>query len=337
VPGWRPKFDWAGYIDFDRLQSVLNPTEGFIVAANQAPIPQSYPHLLGSGFDYGWRAQRIRELIANRISHGQVSMADMLRISSDTLNPIGEQLTDLLMDQFITSAYYSDGQRMLLSWNFKQPKGSGAAAYFNAVWANLLKLTFHDQLPRAQWPDGGDRWVTVMKKLLEDDYNLWWDDVTTDHIVEDRDTILYEAMLAARDDLTRTQTVDPSRWQWGRSHALELRNEMLGTRGHWFLDALLNRGPYPVSGGNGAVLSTNWDAKSGFEMTSGPSMRMIVDLSDPNNSRWVNAAGQSGHVASDNYTDQARAWANGKTFGWAVDPKTIEKLSTKKLVLIPKD
>jgi penicillin amidase len=336
VPGWTPDYNWAGFIDFDRLPSELNPTEGFIVAANQAPVPQSYPHLLGSSYDHGWRAQRIRDLLTSKISRGPVTMSDMLEISSDTLNPIGEQLTELLLDQLIASAYYSDGQRLLLSWDYKQPSSSGAAAYFNAVWDNLMRLTFHDQLPRAQWPDGGDRWITVMKKLLEDDYNLWWDDRTTDHIIEDRDTILYEAMLAARDDMTRSQAVDPSKWQWGRSHGLELRNDMLGKRGNWFLDALFNRGPYPVSGGNGAVLSTNWDARSGFEVTSGPSMRMVVDLKDRDNSRWVNAAGQSGHLASGNYTDQARAWAAGKTFRWATEPRTIEKLSTKKLVLIPR-
>ncbi|HNN48218.1 MAG TPA: penicillin acylase family protein, partial [Marmoricola sp.] len=44
IPGWDSRYDWAGFVDFDRLPSVLNPTDGFIVAANQAPVAASYPH-----------------------------------------------------------------------------------------------------------------------------------------------------------------------------------------------------------------------------------------------------------------------------------------------------
>ncbi len=336
VPGWDPSFDWIGLIDFDRLPSVLNPAEGFIVAANQAPVPAGYPHLLGSSFDYGWRAQRIRDLLQTRISHGKVSMADMLRISSDTRNPLAEKLTPMLLRQIMTSAYYADGQRLLVDWDYKQPKRSGAAAYFNVVWSNILRLTFHDQLPESQWPTGGDRWIAVVDKLLDDDYSPWWDDVNTPHIVEDRDTILAEAMRKARDELTRTQSVGVGQWHWGRSHRLEMTSPVLGQRDNALLDALLNRGPYPVAGGNAAVLSTNWDATKGYAMTSGPSMRMVVDLADPDRSRWVNVAGQSGHVGSGQYVDQVKLWAEGLVLPWAVSQAAIKKQATAELTLKPK-
>lgn len=336
VPGWDPKYDWTGFVDFNRLPSVLNPIEGFIVAANQAPVPASYPHLLGSDFDYGWRAQRIRELLEARISHGKINRDDMLRISADTRNPIAEQLTPMLLRQLMTSAYYSDGQRLLLTWDHKQPRRSAAAAYFNVVWANILRLTFHDQLPRAQWPTGGDRWIAVVSQLLQDDYNPWWDDVTTKHIVEDRDTILAEAMRAARDELTRTQAVDVGKWRWGRSHTLELRSQPLGTRGSWFLDTVFNRGPYPVGGGNGAVLATNWDATQGYQMVSGPSMRMVIDLGDRDRSRWVNVTGQSGHVGSGRYADQVSTWADGETLPWPVSASAVRKQTIDELWLRPR-
>ena len=336
VPGWDSSFDWIGLIDFDRLPSLLNPAEGFIVAANQPPVPSAYPHLLGTSFDYGWRAQRIRHLLQTRISHGKVSMADMLRISSDTRNPIAEKLTPMLLHQIMTSAYYADGQRLLVNWDYKQPKRSGAAAYFNVVWSNVLRLTFHDQLPQAQWPTGGDRWIAVVDKLLDDDYNPWWDDVNTTNIVEDRDTILAEAMRKARDELTRAQSVDVGKWRWGRSHGLEMTSPVLGERGNGLLDALLNRGPYPVAGGNASVLSTNWDATEGYAMTSGPSMRMVVDLAERDQSRWVNVAGQSGQVASRHYVDQVELWADGRTLPWAVSEAAVKKQTDSELLLKPK-
>ncbi|HNO40616.1 MAG TPA: penicillin acylase family protein, partial [Marmoricola sp.] len=102
------------------------------------------------------------------------------------------------------------------------------------------------------------------------------------------------------------------------------------------LDAVFNRGPYPVAGGNGAVLSTNWDASAGYQMNSGPSMRMIVDLADRDGSRWINVAGQSGHVGSSNYVDQVRAWADGRVNPWPVSKPAIRKQSTQTLVLAPK-
>ena len=64
------------------------------------------------------------------------------------------------------SAYYRDGQELLRDWDFRQPADSAAAAYYNVVWSNLLRLTFHDELRESLWPDGGDRWFAVMERLL---------------------------------------------------------------------------------------------------------------------------------------------------------------------------
>ena len=115
-----------------------------------------------------------------------------------------------------------------------------------------------------------------------------------------------------------------------------MTSPVLGQRDNALLDALLNRGPYPVAGGNAAVLSTNWDATKGYAMTSGPSMRMVVDLADPDRSRWVNVAGQSGHVGSGQYVDQVKLWAEGLVLPWAVSQAAIKKQATAELTLKPK-
>ena len=47
VEGWRPENDWTGeYVPFDGLPQVLDPEEGFVVAANQAVAGEDYPCLL---------------------------------------------------------------------------------------------------------------------------------------------------------------------------------------------------------------------------------------------------------------------------------------------------
>ena len=215
----------------------------------------------------------------------------------DTRNPIAPVLVPYLMRQLMTSEYYADGQRLLVDWDFTQPADSAAAAYFNVVWRNVLRLIFHDQLPESLWPDGGDRWVAVVSNLLRQPDNQWWDDADTESVVEDRDQILTEAMHDARDELTRRMSVSPKKWTWGHLHRMDLENQSLGQDGLGVVRAIFNRGPFDVGGGTTSVDATGWNAVEGYDVTSAPSMRMVVDLDDLDRSRWVNLTGASGHVA----------------------------------------
>ena len=196
-------------------------------------------------------------------------------------------------------------------------------------------MTFHDDLPESLWPDGGQRWMAVVGKLLRQPDSPWWDDVQTEGVVENRDQILSRAMRDARDELTRKVALSPTRWTWGRLHRVELRDLGLGRSGNGFVRALVNRGPVEVGGGNASVDATNWDATKGYMVTSAPSMRMVVDLGDLDRSRWVNLTGASGHLASGHYADQTPAWAEGRTLAWAFGAGAVRKASQDRLVLRP--
>ena len=109
----------------------------------------------------------------------------------DTRSPIAPVLVPYLMRQLMTSEYYADGQRLLLDWDYTQPADSAAAAYFNVVWSNVLRLTFHDQLP--EYAVAGRRRALGRGRLqpaARAPTTPWWDDAGTDSVVEDRDTIL---------------------------------------------------------------------------------------------------------------------------------------------------
>ena len=64
-PGWTGEFEWTGYIPFESLPRAYNPPEGFIATANNAVVGPDYPYLIGTDFDYGYRAKRIVDLITN--------------------------------------------------------------------------------------------------------------------------------------------------------------------------------------------------------------------------------------------------------------------------------
>jgi len=202
------------------------------------------------------------------------------------------------------------------------------------VWADLLRLTFHDDLPEDLWPDGGDRWVAVVGRLLREPSATWWDDSTTE-AVETRDDVLARAMRDARDELTRRQARDPDQWSWGALHRLELRSRTLGESGIGPVEWLVNRGPWEVGGGSATVDATSWDAAVGYEVTKAPSMRMVVSLGDFDESRWINLTGVSGHPFDAHYTDQTELWAAGETLPWAFSRDAVAEAGEDTLTLSP--
>ncbi len=211
--GWRADDDWTGqYIPFDGLPHVLDPDEGFVVTANQAVVGPDYPYPLTDDWDRGYRSQRIRDVLERE---GTLSVDAMARLQLDDRNPMAPTLVPALLAVDLPRGYHSDGQRLLRHWDFGQPADSAAAAYYNVVWSNLLRLTFQDELPESAWPDGGDRWFAVVSGLLDRPNASWWDDVTTDDVRETRDDILRQAMLDARDELTRREALDPDDWTLG--------------------------------------------------------------------------------------------------------------------------
>jgi penicillin amidase len=312
---------------------VLNPSDGFVVAANQAVTGRSYPYYLGDSWAYGYRSQRIVDLLERK---PRLSVADMSRIQLDTRNGFAPTFVPYLLRLFLPSQYLAGGQRLLQGWSFRQDKDSAAAAYYNAVWKNTLALTFHDELKEAVWPDGGGRWYEVMRRLLTEPNNPWWDDVTTDGVIEDRDDILIQAMSAARDELVRLQARRAVDWTWGHQHQLDLESQTLGQSSSGLVRWLFNRGGYQVGGGGEIVDATKWNAASdSYRVTAAPSMRMVVDLRDLDASRWVNLTGVSGHAFDKHYVDQTDLWLEGRTLAWPFARKDVEAATEDTLTLIP--
>ena len=315
VEGWRSANDWTGsFIPFESLPSVLDPDEGRIVTANQAVTGNDYPPYLTNTWTYGYRSDRILDLLEDK---ARLSVDDMAAIQLDDRNTFAPTFVPYLLDILLPSAYLASGQQLLQDWDYDQSVDSAAAAYFNSVWQQTLALTFRDQLPESIWPEGGDRWYEVMRRLLAEPNNPWWDNLDTESVVETRDEILFAAMARARDELVRLQTRRPVEWTWGHHHRMNLENQSLGQSDIGPVGWLFNRGGYRVAGGGDLVNATQWDASSeDFSVTAAASMRMVVSLADFDASRWINLTGASGHAFNDHYVDQTELWVDGETLPW---------------------
>jgi penicillin G amidase len=334
VPGWTDEYDWIGYIPFDALPSVFNPDEGYIVTANQPVTSPDYPFLLTEDFGYGYRAKRIHDLLE---AGGPLDADAMAEIVMDSYNPMAEIMVPYLLDLEPLGDYYGDGIELLRDWDYHQTPDSAAAAYYNAVWRQLLRITFHDELPEDQWPSGGGRWFEIMRHLLEVPDDPFWNDVGTEDVIETRDDILRRAARAGRDDMTRRQGKNPEGWEWGRLHALELVEPSFGTSGVGLIEALFNRGPVEVGGGSDLVQATGWNAASGYQTNWVPSMRMILDFADLDQSRWIDLTGVSGHPFHEHYGDQTEMWRTGGLLPMRSDPASVESAAAHRFVLSPDD
>lgn len=332
APGWDPRYDWRGLIPFAKLPYAYNPPSGYLVAANQPIIGRQYPYRLGSEYSYGWRSQQISDRLDEA---GPVTMDAAERIFYDDHLRVAADLVPALLRIKVADPWVAEGQRTLVGWDYSAPADSAAAAYFNVVFHNILKLTFRDELPDEEWPTGGDRWYAVVEGLMAQPDNAWWDDDSTPDTVERRDDILLAAMTNARKEITSLMSRDTDTWQWGRLHRVRLENLTLGQSGIGAVESLFNRGHYPVGGGPGVVDAMGYDDRFGYAVTTAPTMRMLVDLGDLDHSRWVNQSGVSGHAYSPTYDDQTELWATNRMWPFVSSPAAVQAATTDRLELVP--
>jgi penicillin amidase len=375
APGWDSKYRWTGYIDQDELPYEYNPKRGYIVTANQAVIDKDkYPYTLTTDWGYGTRSQRITDLIQSKIEDGgKISTEDMRQIQLDNSSEIAKLLVPKLLKIDIDDKDVRAAQKLLEGWDYTQDADSAAAAYFNSVWRNILKLSFGNKLPKelrvkgqCLWaervdttgpvdednnkvrecgqreadqaqPDGGDRWFEVVRNLMDDEDSSWWQTPKsgTRPAAGTRDELFRRAMIDARWELTAKLGKDIDTWSWGRLHRLFLKNQTLGTEGPGFLQYVLNRGPWKLSGGEATVNATGWNAAGGYGVVWVPSMRMVVNLGDLDKSKWINLTGASGHAYSAHYTDQTGKWVKGELLDWSFSDDAVDNSTSDTLALKP--
>ncbi len=334
VPGWNNKYEWQGYIDFEELPHSFNPARGYIITANNAVVDESYPYVITKDWVRGYRAKRIEEIISN--ANQPLTLADIKLIQADNLNLNARDLMPILKSMSFDDSRIENARQLLLNWDFKLQIESPASAIFETFWKKLLAVTFHDELPEDYYPGGSDRWYAVVKNLVEQPNNLWWDNRNTAS-VENRDQIFKLAFVEAVNELENTLGNNPEKWTWGKLHKINFRNVTLGKSGVAAIEQLFNRGTYQAAGDGETINANRWKAnQSSFEVTHIPSLRMIVDLAKFDNSQAIHSTGQSGHAFNRHYTDMIEPWRDIKyhSMPWE-DEIDIDDKNESTLLLIP--
>lgn len=338
VPGWTSDHEWVGTVPFEEMPRLFNPPQGYIVTANQPVLRAGSEPFIGIEGSYGYRADRIGEMILELQPHDVESSQ---RMQFDTRDEGAEILTPFLLgvggadDESVALVQdrveaWSRGDRAFMA----DGESTGAGVY-QAVWRHVLGNTFQDELPEDYWPVGGSRWFEIVEDLLSNPDDRWWDNVTTER-VETRDDVLVDSMADAHDELSDLVGDDPSDWAWGRIHIAHFENQTLGKSGIGPIEWLFNRTAPQVLGGSSAIVNAvGWDTDKSFLVDWVPSQRMVVDLSDFSASTFVHTTGQSGHAFHEFYDNMIEAWALGDhgPMHWERSDVDVEASST--LTMVP--
>jgi penicillin G amidase len=332
VPGWTDEYEWTGFIPFEEAPYTFNPAEGYIATANNQVQPYGYPYLVTYDWDYGFRADRIVVMINE--APDKIDMAYIQQMQGDAYDANGATFVPILLEVELASDL-DPARDLLKNWDYQAQADSAPAAVFNAFWRHFLQNTFNDEIIERYWPDGGSRWNEVMRTMVHDPHDFFWDDKTTTDVVETRDDIMRKSFADGVAELEDTFGKDVSEWHWGEMHAATFQNTTLGESGIFLIEDLLNRGPFPVGGGEAIVNATGWSVKDGYETNWLPSMRMIVDLGNLDNSLTVHTTGESGHAYHEHYDDMAPLWANVQYYPMWWERESVINDAEGHLRLIP--
>ncbi len=331
LPGWTSANGWSGAVPFEELPSMLNPERGYIVTANNA-VADGGP-MLTRDWDHGYRAAAIERLLQDRIATGErITADDLAEMQLDTSDPNAAAFLPVIAALELDGDA-ARGAELLDGWNGSAEVDSAEAAYFAVFWRTLLDTMF-EPLPDAAKPQGGDRWFNVVGTLLGEPDAAWW--TNEDAGVTGRDEMIAYALDTAWREAAELLGDRPERWRWGRLHTLTLTNQSFGESGIGPIEWIFNRGPYELGGGSAIVNAIGWDARVGYGVDWVPSMRMIVDLGDPDASRWVNLTGASGHAFHPHYDDQAALWQRGELRAWPFSSEAVQDAAVDTLRLRPR-
>jgi penicillin amidase len=124
---------------------------------------------------------------------------------------------------------------------------------------------------------------------------------------------------------------DPRNWRWGRLHRHVFRHPGAGSR---LSKKLLNPEELPAHGDNNTV-NVSWYTPVGgsFDVTTIPSLRMVVPLGDVDGMRIIGPLGQSGQPGHPHYNDMTGPWTRGETVPLPLSRQAVEKIAADRLVL----
>ena len=330
--GWTGGMEWTGWIPFGELPHLYDPPEHFIVTANHRPAPPEYPHQIALEYPDPYRAQRITDRLRGS---QQLTVDEFRSIQADTVSLHAKALLPLLIQH---ARPESDADRraidLLRQWNFNAGADSAAEPIFQAWFLRLAAALAGDELGPAILDDYRGRFsytTRFVTNTLAAGDSPWCDDVTTTGR-ETCEQVITRALHDGVADLTGRLGADLARWRWDGVHRAVFPHQGLDSVG--LLRPLLSRS-IPNAGDWSTVNVGTVLVDRPYTQEAVPGYRQIVDLSPANNSRFIDAVGESGHFLSPHYDDFMADWRDVRDRKMRMTRAEVDDGARGRLVLTP--
>jgi penicillin amidase len=322
MPGSTDEYDWVNYIPFEDLPHAYNPASGMIATANGRVAPDGYPYFITSYWDPPFRTARIFQLLRARKAF---TVDDMLRIQTDIVSLEDKWLADQLLKASLRHQPQDPDAQYALSllshWDGQASMDSAATLVCEitrkALLERILRPKLGDDLSGYHWGMS----TTFLENVLANNWTRWLPPGDSSF----GDTLMKSLEEGAKQIRSRVGSRSHDAWKWGNTILLTFYHPL--GQGFPLLGRLLDVGPFPQAGTATTVKATT--------ARHGPSMRMVVDLSNLDHSVQNITLGESGQVFSPYYKDQVDAWYNGRSFPMPFSDAAVEQATVHKLVLAP--
>ena len=328
VNGSDDAHEWTGYVPFEKLPTVIDPSWGILATANGRISPDGYGYSLSTEWDAPWRTERIYRVLE---SGKKFAPADMLALQTDVYSAFdrfcAERFVYALDHARTVSPRAREALDLMRDWNGIMASDSAAATIEIQARHELARILLEDKF--ANKNDGAGpslsakdyRWAlgsVWLENVLLKQPKRWLPGKYAD----------FDAVLVAAVEDAVSPPDAPSKlanWKLGAAYPITIQNPVLGK--FPLLSRWTGPGRVPQSGDGFTVKQAAGNL--------GPSERITVDFSNLDQSTLNTVTGQGGNFLSPYYMDQWKAWYTGFTFTLPYSPGAVDKSKRHVLLLEP--
>ncbi len=337
VPGWTGEYEWEGWLPYEELPALFNPEQGYIVTANHAVVDEDYPYFITRDWASGDRGQRINDLIAARVKSGEkISVKDLARIQFDSKSLPAQSYVPLMEGLSSDDPEVQAAIERLRGWDLRETQDSVPASIFEIFTIYLMHNVLADDIGQENLDSllPYSAKTIFMHDLAGQLNSSWWDNQDTAE-KESWEDIMLQSLADAVTWLEENQGGSMNEWAWGKIHTITFEDRVLGASGVAPIEAIFNRGPFAVDSSRDLVNAQAWDSSDPAAVIHHASQRMLVDMSDLDNSRSVIPTGNSGHPYNAHYDDQMPLYLTGQYHPMPFSREAVEAAAVEHLILQP--
>jgi penicillin amidase len=321
--GSNPRLRWTGDVPFAKLPHAFDPPAGFLASANnQLTSPGYSPQLSTALYAPPYRIQEITRLMG-MTSFRKPSDYGAMQSNPTDIPDAELAAATVLALQDTQDAMLSRIRGDLAGWNGNAEIWDRTPTFIAVERDDLTRDLLEPKLGSlyAQYKAHFHP-ITIVDRALRGDRSLASLGVTRTSVIATISRAVREAVadLKMRPD----QGIDSLR-PWGEVDAAVF-DHPLGVV--WPLNTLLNFKPLPQPGDPYTI----FQAKPDF----GPSMRLVADTHDWDDSSMVLTLGESGHFSDEHYDDQMQDWVNNRYRPTPFSDDAVARATRHILVLEPK-